>query len=203
MLVMGLVSQRRLLVSTAVAPPSTTIVAMNTTGERLRATRERAGESQDDAARAAGVKKQAISKIELDHTVDPGARTMSRLARHYGVSVEWLLDGADSPSISLGSETMRLIPAKVAETAKALRKHYERRNLVFNIESEPERFVLAYAARTELPSEPTEDNLIEFGSKLEAIAPLSEGRGDGRANGVPADGKAGGNVAGGRSSNNA
>lgn len=189
--------------STTVSPCSTTMGDMKTTGERLRFIRERAGESQDEAARAANVKKQAISKIERDGTKEPGARTMNLLAKHYRVSLDWLLDGAESSSISLGSETMRLDPAKVHETAKALRKHYERRKLVFNIESEPERFVLAYTARTELPSEPTEDNLIEFGSKLEAIAPLSEGRGDGRADGVPADGKAGGNVAGGRSSNKA
>lgn len=126
---------------------------------------------------------------------------MSRLARHYGVSVEWLLDGVDSPSVSLRSETMRFAAAKVSNTVGALMKHYGRKGFTLDLRTDrdAERFLLTYQAVTELPPEPTEDDLIEFGSKLEAIAPLSEGMGDGRTVGVPAGGEVGRGVGEGRS----
>ena len=176
------------------------MVDMNTTGERLRALREAAGENQDEAARAAGVKKQAISKIELDHTIDPGARTLNRLARHYGVSIDWLLDGAES-AISPKSETMRLVADRVSNTAGTLMKHYKNKGFTFDLRTDrdAERFLLVYQAITELPSEPTNDDYVAFGSKLEAIAPLSEGTGDGRVTSVPTSREAGRGVGKGRS----
>lgn len=176
------------------------MVDMNTTGERLRKLREAAGENQDEAARAAGVKKQAISKIELDHTVDPGARTLNRLAKHYGVSIDYLLDGAES-AISPQSETMRLVAERVSNTAGTLLKHYKHKGFTFDLRTDrdAERFVLVYQEIAELPSEPTNDDLIAFGSKLEAIAPLSEDRGDGRAASVQVGRKASRGVGKGRS----
>lgn len=185
--------------STTVANVSTTIVVMKTTGEKLRAIRELAHESQDDAARVAHVQKQAISKIERDMVAEPGARTMYRLARHYGVGLGWLLGINDSHDVSLESETLRLAASRITNTVGALKRHYEstgQGELDLTTERDAERFLLAYKALTELPPEPTADNLIAFGSKLEAMAPRSGG--DGRNNSLSVGGKAGRNVAGGR-----
>lgn len=170
-----------------------------TTGEKLRAIRELARESQDDAARVAQVKKQAISKIERDMVAEPGARTMYRLARHYGVSLGWLLGLEDDNAVSLQSETLRLAASRISNTVGALQRHYESTEqgmLDLTKERDAERFLLAYKALTELPPEPTADNLIAFGSKLEAMAPRSGG--DGRGTGMSVGGQASRNVAGGR-----
>lgn len=184
--------------STTVVHESTTIVVMNTIGARLRSIREAAGESQLDAAKAAGVQKQAISKIERDATSEPSARTMYRLAQHYGVDIGWLL--GFSENISSKSETMRLEPSNVSNTVGAMERHYRRheRSLDLKNEEDATRFVQLYFAIAELPTERTDDNLIELGSKLEAIAPLTHGGEDGRKNSLPTGRQGGPALAGGR-----
>lgn len=69
------------------------MVDMDTFGDRLKKLRQERGETQEDAARVAGVTKQAISKIERMGTVEAAASTTEPLARHYGVNVRWLVFG--------------------------------------------------------------------------------------------------------------
>lgn len=69
------------------------MVDMSTLAERLREAREDKGVTQEDLADAAGVSKQAVSKIENGGTLKPAMSTMEPIARLLGVSVRWLVDG--------------------------------------------------------------------------------------------------------------
>ncbi len=69
------------------------MVDMSTLAERLREAREDKGVTQEDLADAAGVSKQAVSKIENGGTLKPAMSTMEPIARLLGVNVRWLVDG--------------------------------------------------------------------------------------------------------------
>lgn len=79
--------------STAVVRPPTTMVDMETLGDRLKALRTERGETQSDVARIAGVTKQAISKIERIGVIESAGSTLEPVARHYGVNLRWLISG--------------------------------------------------------------------------------------------------------------
>ncbi|WP_440221861.1 XRE family transcriptional regulator [Dokdonella sp. MW10] len=79
--------------STAGDPVRTTMVDMESLGERLRAERKAQNRTQADVGRAAGVSKQAIAKIESGGTQDPGATTLEPIARLLNVTVRWLTTG--------------------------------------------------------------------------------------------------------------
>lgn len=64
-----------------------------TIGERLRALREEAKLTQDEAGEIAGTTKQSVSQIENGRTKVPGGLFVYRWAKRYGVSLEWLITG--------------------------------------------------------------------------------------------------------------
>ena len=69
-----------------------------TMGERLKDARtvhnKHGKETTSAVAKAAGVSKSTLSEIENDRR-DPGARIIAELARHYGVSADYLLGLSD------------------------------------------------------------------------------------------------------------
>lgn len=98
--------------STVVHSARSTIVSMENTpatlGERLRQARKDAQLSQSALAEAAGVTKQAISKIEHDLTSSPATSTLEPIARALQVSLRWLLTGHQS-GIGKGSDGLILL----------------------------------------------------------------------------------------------
>jgi transcriptional regulator with XRE-family HTH domain len=65
-------------------------------GERLRELRDIAGVSARDASALAGLSPSHVGLLEADrHRAT--AETASRLARIFGASIDWLVDGAGKP----------------------------------------------------------------------------------------------------------
>lgn len=64
-------------------------------GERLRSLR--ADKSLEDIAKVTGISKSLISKYERGLT-DPGSKALVKFARHYNVSLDWLLGFTDDPT---------------------------------------------------------------------------------------------------------
>lgn len=58
-----------------------------TFGERVRAARIAAGLTQEEAAEKAGMRYQALAKIERGATDNPTLRTIRAIAKALGVSV--------------------------------------------------------------------------------------------------------------------
>jgi transcriptional regulator with XRE-family HTH domain len=84
----------------------------------LREARRRAGMTQRDVARAAGVPQPAVARIERGHVV-PRMNTLERLLRACGVTLEpatLLGEGIDRSTIR---ELLRLSPAERARLAVA------------------------------------------------------------------------------------
>lgn len=79
-----------LVVSTMADHFRSTLVDMETMGERLRAEREAAELTQQQLATEAGVTKQAISQIESGATKNPEASTLEPICRRLNVNLRWL-----------------------------------------------------------------------------------------------------------------
>lgn len=167
----------------------------------LRRLRIAAHMSQEQLAHACGFPGQSrIGNYENPgknaHARSPKVEELPVIAKALGVTVGELF--GEPPT---ESQVMGLSVSKLAETAKAMRLHYERMHQVFTLESErdAERFLQAYMIRERLPDDPSSADLIEFGVALEQIAPSRGGIEDGRKEGLPTTGGSSGHVAGGRS----
>lgn len=68
---------------------------MDTIGQRLIKARKNLNLTVIDAAKAAGIAKSNLSRIENDKH-DPAITTVMKLARFYGVTTDWILFGDDS-----------------------------------------------------------------------------------------------------------
>lgn len=62
-------------------------------GERLRDLRTARGLTLEQAGAIGGTTKQSMSQIEKGLTKEPGGLALFKWARHYGVSLEWLITG--------------------------------------------------------------------------------------------------------------
>lgn len=71
---------------------------METIGQRIRAERERQEMTQEELAIAAGVRKQAISAIEVGQTRNPKHETIVAISQALGVSTVWLTKGTGKSS---------------------------------------------------------------------------------------------------------
>jgi DNA-binding XRE family transcriptional regulator len=58
-------------------------------GERVRGLRKESGLTQVDAARGAGISYSAMKNIECS-CYDPGWHIFGKIAKFYGVSLDWL-----------------------------------------------------------------------------------------------------------------
>ena len=67
--------------------------------ERLRSLREKAGVSQERAAKALGIPMRSYQRLEAD-----GAKThydtLLKIADHYQVSVDWLMGRTDCKEVN-------------------------------------------------------------------------------------------------------
>jgi transcriptional regulator with XRE-family HTH domain len=97
---------------------------MNELGERLRNFRERAGLSQKELARRAGVTQQAISSWEAGTRTDIGGRNLIKTAEALGVEPNTLLTGP-LPDETLSEEDRTVLKAfralDIEQKAVALR----------------------------------------------------------------------------------
>lgn len=66
---------------------------METTGQRIRATREKKGISQVALARAVGIKPPSLSEIERGETKRPSGEVLVKIAHSLGVTPDYLLTG--------------------------------------------------------------------------------------------------------------
>lgn len=175
---------------------------MENLGTRLRKLRKEHDDTQQVLADIAGVTKQAISKIESKGVIDSAGATLEPIARHYGVTVRWLTTGEGPKYLpDKLSQSARLDPAMLVQTHRALRRIYEQDlGRSFNLEDDPVRFMLAYELRSRMSPVMTEDELIEFGTKLVDIVARQGALGDGRSgernHGLPANGPDQGDMAG-------
>jgi hypothetical protein len=86
------------------------------------------------------------------------------------------------------SQPVRFDADMVAETVEALRRYDKRQGKVYDIVAEPERFLLWYGLRQNLPETAAPDNLIRIGSVTERVASSQGMLLDERGEGVPAAG---------------
>jgi transcriptional regulator with XRE-family HTH domain len=75
--------------------------ALNTLAQRLRELRRARNLNQIDVARAVGVDRSHLSKIETGDDT-PGRGALTALATFFGVSLDWLVTGQESPATAGG-----------------------------------------------------------------------------------------------------
>lgn len=164
---------------------------METIGDRVRRLRESQGIARKDLAARVGLSYTGLSDLELSKA--KSSTKLHRLAEELGVSATFLETGRESkgvrPAPESHSHLVRLDPAMLAETHRALRKLERAEGRDFSLEEDHDaaRFVQLYEIRAAMPAHPTQDEWVEFGQKLAAIMPPTGGD-DGRGGGVPADG---------------
>ena len=66
--------------------------------ERLRDLRKEKGETQREASYGIGITENMLSKYELGREDNPTVSTLQAIARHYGVTVGYLLGETDEKS---------------------------------------------------------------------------------------------------------
>ncbi|TCL55737.1 transcriptional regulator with XRE-family HTH domain [Hydrogenispora ethanolica] len=67
---------------------------MDTIGQRLTTARKNMNLTVNDSAKAIGIAKSNLSRVENDQH-QPSIATVMKLARFYGVSTDWILFGDD------------------------------------------------------------------------------------------------------------
>ncbi|WP_425622938.1 helix-turn-helix domain-containing protein [Brevibacillus borstelensis] len=67
-----------------------------TLGDKLKSLREQRGWTQSQAAERLGISSQVVSNYERDYR-SPDKETLSRIAKVYNCSLDWLLGVADNP----------------------------------------------------------------------------------------------------------
>lgn len=67
-----------------------------TLGEKLKSIREQRGWTQSQAAERLGISSQVVSNYERDYR-SPDKETLTRIAKVYNCSVDWLLGVTDNP----------------------------------------------------------------------------------------------------------
>ncbi len=145
--------------------------------------------SRSELARATGIPYPTLAGIE-NGDQDSTTR-LHVIAKALGLRADWLETGkgakeASEPAPDSVSQSVRLDPQMIADTAWALRTAYEEAGLVYNIEEEPERFVEMYVARMQMTQERTPNNMARLVLKAAGVAQKGdEGgeRGDSAANG--------------------
>lgn len=151
------------------------------------------GESQVALANACGIKEPSISgwfgKGSRPTRMISGDNLVAA-AKFLETTPEWIMTGrdvaADKSSKLSQSQTARLDPAMIAETAKAIRIYEHRQGRRFNIETDEGAALFMHwlAVREQLPDVGTLDNLLRMGHKF-----MPQGASeDGRIKGVPAAG---------------
>jgi len=146
-----------------------------TIGERIKKARKaRNNMKRTELSQATGIPYPTLAGIENGD--QESSTQLHNIAKALGVRVEWLEKGKGSmegPEASPGgvSQSLRLDPEKLAETAKALRERYEEAGLVFSIEEDPETFAIAYGYRVEMSDAYSPSEERAFGMKIADLTP--------------------------------
>lgn len=74
------------------------MISLSTFTERLRNLRNRKGLSQDELGKKIGKSREAVAKYEIGKT-EPDLNSLSKLAKHFGVSVDYIIGTNDSDDI--------------------------------------------------------------------------------------------------------
>ncbi|WP_170292298.1 helix-turn-helix domain-containing protein [Xanthomonas maliensis] len=93
-------------------------------GDRLRELRLAEGLTLEQAGTIGGTTKQSMSQIEKGVTKEPGGIALFNWARHYGVSLEWLITGKGSRKAS-SSQVARPDFDKIAAAVSVLLNYLE------------------------------------------------------------------------------
>lgn len=93
-------------------------------GDRLRELRTAAGLTLEQAGAIAGTTKQSMSQIEKGVTKEPGGMAIVTWAKHFGVSVEWLITGKGSRQPG-SSQVARPDFDKIADAVTVLMHYLE------------------------------------------------------------------------------
>lgn len=135
-------------------------------GDRLKAERVRAGLTLEQAGAVVGKSKQAISQIERGVTKNPEAATLEPLARHLGVSLQWLMTGKGSREAAAApaapSQLQRPDPVILIETLDFLEKAYGGLGKEFSLRVDADLFADAYEWFVEDDRPIDERNLVHF-----------------------------------------
>ncbi len=81
-----------------------------TLADRIKLLRTEARELQADTAAVIGVSRSHLANIEVGKDV-PGREMLIALARHYGVSVDWLMTGEGNRISAMTDRETRLLEA--------------------------------------------------------------------------------------------
>lgn len=84
---------------------------MDTFGDRLRNLRTARKLTQDQLAKALGIKQGSLTQLETGKSKGPSSKTLTKLARIFEVDPEWLMTGkgAQHPVSALGESEAELV----------------------------------------------------------------------------------------------
>lgn len=100
----------------------------NIFGNRLLKTREEHGETQDQLAEAIGITRQSLSRYEISDRT-PNIEIVCNIARHYNISVDYLLGLSDIQNTDKNVETVCNITGLNEYTVSALMTSQKRKGL--------------------------------------------------------------------------
>jgi transcriptional regulator with XRE-family HTH domain len=169
---------------------------METIGDRVRRLRESKGIERKDLAREVDLSYTGLSDLESGKA--KSSTRLHRIAEALGVSAAYLETGKDShrvnPLPDRHSQPMRLDPAMLAETAKALRLRFAKTG-GYSLEADPELFAMVYEMRLGMSDAYVSPEVFELVIQHADLTPQGAGN-NGRSNGAPTHGaderKAGG-----------
>jgi transcriptional regulator with XRE-family HTH domain len=162
-----------------------------------------ATETGDDTpakvARRLNVSAQTLNNWETRGISQAGAVIAQGV---YGCSAAWVVTGRGERSQARGtapashSQLVRLDPAMIAETHRALRLLEDKQDRIFSLENSDyaAQFVQLYRERVGMSAQPTVEEWVAYVRKLETIT-TPQGASDGRTDGVPTHGTGKGKMA--------
>lgn len=156
-------------------------------GDRLKELRIAAGMNQPEFAAIVGTTKQYVSQLESGKNRKPNGEFMEGWARHFKVSLRWLVSGTGPKYAGTATDgAPRLDRAIVAAVAQSLHDTYDREHLTYNFTEEWELFVDLYDAAVQGELRSTGGD-VKIGRWLERKAQQGLSGDKGRA-GVPTPG---------------
>jgi transcriptional regulator with XRE-family HTH domain len=161
--------------------PSDRLAYMSEWGSRIQKRRVELGYSQTDLARGVGIRPASVNDWESGRTKAIDGANLLKAARFLQVDPEWVIFGKASshahPEAPLpkSSQNVTLDPDMVVETVQALRTYWRRRGRDYDIVTNPEDFIWAYAKRLALGDRPAVADLIDFGAELEQRKGVADG----------------------------
>lgn len=140
------------------------------TGDRLKALREAAGLTLEEAGKIAGTTKQSASQIEKGVTKVPGGLFLYRWSKHYNVNLEWLITGKGDRHPA-PSQTARPDPLILANAIRVLQNLAQKRPERAVLLTDPAAILAAYDEVSRSPSQ-----ALDLAGASRRMAAWSRGR---------------------------